>query len=65
MLIFIVVIIGGLGSVGGLLIGALLVALIANYTSFLVPKLAADLEHPADGADPALARARPLFRGRR
>jgi branched-chain amino acid transport system permease protein len=40
VLIFIVVIIGGLGSVGGCFIGSLLVALIANYTSFLVPKLA-------------------------
>jgi branched-chain amino acid transport system permease protein len=40
VLIFIVVIIGGLGSVGGCFIGSLLVALVANYTSFLVPKLA-------------------------
>jgi branched-chain amino acid transport system permease protein len=40
VLIFIVVIIGGLGSVGGCFIGALLVALTANYTGFLAPKLA-------------------------
>ncbi|HKU08663.1 MAG TPA: branched-chain amino acid ABC transporter permease [Bradyrhizobium sp.] len=40
VLIFIVVIIGGLGSVGGCFIGSLLVALVANYTSFLFPKLA-------------------------
>lgn len=40
VLIFIVIIIGGLGSVGGCFIGALLVALVANYTGFLVPKLA-------------------------
>jgi branched-chain amino acid transport system permease protein len=40
VLIFIVVIIGGLGSVGGCFIGSLLVALIANYTSFIAPKLA-------------------------
>jgi branched-chain amino acid transport system permease protein len=40
VLIFIVVIIGGLGSVGGCFIGALLVALLANYTGFLAPKLA-------------------------
>jgi len=40
VLVFIVVIIGGLGSVGGCLIGALLVALTANYTGFLAPKLA-------------------------
>ena len=40
VLIFIVVIIGGLGSVGGCFIGALLVAMVANYGGFLVPKLA-------------------------
>ena len=40
VLIFIVVIIGGLGSIGGCLIGSLLVALIANYTAFLEPKVA-------------------------
>jgi len=40
VLIFIVVIVGGLGSVGGCFTGAVLVALIANYAGFLVPKLA-------------------------
>ena len=40
VLIFIVVIIGGLGSVGGCFAGALLVGLTANYTGFLAPKLA-------------------------
>ncbi|MBP7065956.1 branched-chain amino acid ABC transporter permease [Ferrovibrio sp.] len=40
VLIFIVIIIGGLGSVGGCFVGSLLVALIANYTGFLAPKLA-------------------------
>jgi len=40
VLIFIVVIIGGLGSVGGCFIGALLVAMVANYGGFLVPKVA-------------------------
>lgn len=40
VLIFIVLIIGGLGSTGGALIGALLVGLMANYTGFLVPKVA-------------------------
>ena len=40
ILIFIVIIIGGLGSTGGALIGALLVGLMANYTGFLVPKAA-------------------------
>lgn len=39
VLIFIVIIIGGLGSVGGCFTGALLVALVANYTGFLAPKL--------------------------
>jgi branched-chain amino acid transport system permease protein len=40
VLIFIVVIIGGLGSVGGCFAGALLVGLLANYTGFLAPKVA-------------------------
>jgi branched-chain amino acid transport system permease protein len=40
VLIFIVIIIGGLGSTGGCLIGALLVGLMANYTGFLAPKVA-------------------------
>ena len=40
MLVFIVIIIGGLGSVGGCFIGALLVALTANYAGFLAPKVA-------------------------
>lgn len=41
VLVFIVVIIGGLGSVGGCFIGALLVALTANYVGFLAPRVAA------------------------
>lgn len=40
VLIFIVIIIGGLGSIGGCFIGAILVAMVANYGGFLVPKLA-------------------------
>jgi branched-chain amino acid transport system permease protein len=40
VLVFIVVIIGGLGSVTGCFIGALLVALATNYAGFLVPKAA-------------------------
>ena len=40
VLVFIVIIIGGLGSVGGCFIGALLVALVANYAGFLAPKVA-------------------------
>ena len=40
VLIFIVIIIGGLGSTLGALIGALLVGLMANYTGFMVPKVA-------------------------
>jgi len=39
-LIFIVIIIGGLGSTTGCFIGALLVGLMANYTGFLFPKVA-------------------------
>jgi branched-chain amino acid transport system permease protein len=40
VLIFIIVITGGLGSVGGCFLGATLVALIANYAGFLAPKFA-------------------------
>ena len=40
VVIFIVIIIGGLGSVGGCFVGALLVGLMANYVGFLAPKLA-------------------------
>lgn len=40
VLVFIVIIIGGLGSVGGCFIGAMLVALAANYAGFLAPKVA-------------------------
>jgi branched-chain amino acid transport system permease protein len=39
VLIFIVIIIGGLGSVGGCFIGALLVGLVANYVGYLSPKI--------------------------
>jgi branched-chain amino acid transport system permease protein len=39
VLIFIVVIIGGLGSVEGCFIGALLVGLLSNYVAFLMPKV--------------------------
>ncbi|HET9643075.1 MAG TPA: branched-chain amino acid ABC transporter permease [Burkholderiaceae bacterium] len=40
VLIFIVIIIGGLGSTLGCFVGALAVGLIANYTGFLAPKVA-------------------------
>jgi branched-chain amino acid transport system permease protein len=40
VVIFIVIIIGGLGSVGGCFIGALLVGLLANYIGYVAPKLA-------------------------
>jgi branched-chain amino acid transport system permease protein len=40
VLIFIVIIIGGLGSIGGCFIGAIMVAMVANYGGFLIPKLA-------------------------
>ena len=39
ILVFIVVIIGGLGSIEGSLLGAILVGLMANYVAFLFPKL--------------------------
>ncbi len=40
VLLFIVIIIGGLGSTLGCFIGALLVGLMANYSGFLEPKVA-------------------------
>src|SRR5204863_9492113 len=40
VLIFIVIIIGGLGSIGGCFAGALLVGLVANYVGYLSPKIA-------------------------
>lgn len=40
ILVFIVVIIGGLGSIEGCFIGALLVGLLANYGAYLAPKFA-------------------------
>jgi branched-chain amino acid transport system permease protein len=39
IMVFIVVIIGGLGSVQGSLLGAILVGLMANYVAFLFPKM--------------------------
>jgi branched-chain amino acid transport system permease protein len=38
--ILIVIIVGGMGSVGGCFIASLLVALLSNYTGFLAPKMA-------------------------
>ncbi|MFN6977923.1 MAG: branched-chain amino acid ABC transporter permease, partial [Gemmobacter sp.] len=40
ILVFIVIIIGGLGSVEGAFIGALMVGLMQNYVAFLEPKVA-------------------------
>jgi len=40
VLIFIVIIIGGLGSTFGCFVGALMVGLVANYAGFLAPKVA-------------------------
>ncbi|WP_238547657.1 branched-chain amino acid ABC transporter permease [Meridianimarinicoccus roseus] len=40
VLVFVVVIIGGLGSVTGCFLGALMIGLVQNYTAFVEPKLA-------------------------
>jgi branched-chain amino acid transport system permease protein len=40
VVIFIVIIIGGLGSVGGCFVGALLVGLVTNYIGYAAPKVA-------------------------
>jgi branched-chain amino acid transport system permease protein len=40
VLMFIVIIVGGMGSVGGCFIGSILVGLLTNYVGFLSPKVA-------------------------
>ncbi|MGR3323722.1 MAG: branched-chain amino acid ABC transporter permease [Pseudooceanicola sp.] len=40
IIVFIVVIIGGLGSIEGTLLGAIMVGLMSNYLGFLAPKMA-------------------------
>jgi branched-chain amino acid transport system permease protein len=40
VLIFMVIIMGGLGSTTGSFVGAILIGLMANYTGFLLPKVA-------------------------
>jgi branched-chain amino acid transport system permease protein len=40
IVMFVAVIVGGLGSVGGCFIGAFLMGLAANYAGFLFPKIA-------------------------
>ena len=49
VLIFIVVIIGGLGSVGGCFIGAVLVAHGGELRRLPRPQARAGVQHPADG----------------
>src|SRR6202158_5098320 len=61
VLVFIVVIIGGLGSIGGCFIGALLVAMVANYGGFLLAKPAPGSHIPLVVAIPVLAPARPVW----
>ena len=59
IVVFIVVIIGGLGSVEGTLLGAIMVGLMANYIGFLAPKLGACLEYDPDDGHPDVAAQRP------
>jgi len=40
ILVFIILIIGGMGTVGGSFVAAILVGLTTNYAGFLAPKLA-------------------------
>jgi branched-chain amino acid transport system permease protein len=40
ILVFIILIMGGMGSVGSAFVAAILVGLVTNYTGFLLPKLA-------------------------
>ena len=60
VLVFIVVIIGGLGSVTGCFIGALLVALADQLRRLPGAEARADHRHRADGRGAAVAAARPL-----
>ena len=60
VLVFIVIIIGGLGSVGGCFLGAILVAMMANYTGYVLPKVALASNILLMVADPAVAAAGPL-----
>ena len=64
ILVFIVVIIGGLGSVSGCFLGALLVGLTANYVRFLAPKVALGSNIALMVAGPAVASARAAARWR-
>ena len=61
--LFIVIIIGGLGSVTGCFLGALLVGLVGNYVGFLAPKVALFSNILLMVVDPALAAPGPLFAG--
>ena len=63
VLIFIVIIIGGLGSVGGCFVGALLVGLVANYVGYLSPKVALGSNILLMVHDPAVAPAGPVSGG--
>jgi branched-chain amino acid transport system permease protein len=41
IMVFIVIVIGGLGSIAGCFIGAMLIAVVSNYVAFLIPNAAA------------------------
>ena len=66
VLVFIVIIIGGLGSVGGCFLGSILVAQMANYTGYLAPKVALAsnillmVDHPDVAAAGALSRGQAV-----
>ena len=60
----VVVVVGGLGSLRGAIVGALLVGLVYDFGQSLVPSLAYFVALRADGADPHLAPAGPVREGR-
>ena len=60
VLIFIVIIIGGLGSTLGCFVGALLIGLACQLHRLPGAEAGDVLEHRADGADPAVAPAGPV-----
>ncbi|MGO4832532.1 branched-chain amino acid ABC transporter permease, partial [Rhizobiaceae sp. 2RAB30] len=61
ILAFVVIVIGGIGSIKGALVGALLVGLIDTLGRFLLPKLFSLFLGPSDGATVGAALASMLI----
>ena len=57
---FVVVVIGGIGSIWGALVAALLIGLADTFGKVLIPRGRGRHRLPADGGDPAVAAGRPV-----